>query len=53
MALDYSEKRLVSEGLHTRGNSKRARRLHIYAVLTGFLSLLISIATLVVMVLKK
>ncbi len=53
MALDYSEKRLISEGLHTRGHGKHARRLHIYAVLTGFLSLLISIATLVVQILKK
>lgn len=52
MALDYSEKQLISEGLHTKGRGKKTRRLHVYAVLTGFLSLLISIVTLIVQILK-
>ena len=52
MALDYSQKRLLSKPLHTKSHSKRARRLQLYAVLTGFLSMLVSLVTLVVRIVK-
>ncbi len=52
MPLDYSQKRLISKAIHTRSHSKHARRLQIYAVLTGFLSMLVSLVTLVIRILK-
>lgn len=52
MALDYSEKRLVSQGFHKHPGSKRTKRLQRYAVITGFFSMLISIATLLLMMMK-
>ncbi len=42
MALDYSQKRLISKALHTKGNSKQAQRLRLFAFLTGFMSLMVS-----------
>ncbi|MFI5260337.1 MAG: hypothetical protein ACHQU0_00900 [Candidatus Paceibacteria bacterium] len=53
MTLDFSQKRLLGKSfLRHKHQSKRDRRLQVYAVLTGFLSLLISIATLIVRILK-
>jgi len=53
MALDYSQKRLLSQPLHHKGKrNARTRRLQIYAVLTGFLSMLVSLVTLVVRIIK-
>ena len=53
MALDYSQRRLLSKTLHTRSHTARAQRLRRYAVLTGFLSLLISAVTLFIRIVKK
>jgi hypothetical protein len=44
MALDYSQKRLVSAPL--RGRSKQAKRLRIYAFFTGLLSTIVSFAAM-------
>ncbi len=53
MPLDYSQKRLLSQPLHHKGRvGTHTRRLQIYAVLTGFLSMLVSLVTLVVRILK-
>ena len=52
MSLDYSQKRLISKALHTKSHGARARRLQLYAVLTGFLSMLVSLVTLVIRILK-
>ncbi len=52
MSLDYSQKRLLSKALHTKSRGTHARRLRLYAVLTGFLSMLISLATLVIRIAK-
>ncbi len=46
--LDYSQKRLLSKTLHSKHHDRRTRRLQIYAVLTGFLSMLVSLASLLV-----
>ncbi|MFA5998132.1 MAG: hypothetical protein WC814_01980 [Candidatus Paceibacterota bacterium] len=53
MGLDYSQKQLLSAPLQKRGGrSARTRRLQLYAVMTGFLSTLISLATTIVLLLK-
>lgn len=52
MPLDYSQKRLISKPLGSRHRGARTRRLQVYAVLTGFLSTLISLATLIVRIIK-
>lgn len=50
--LDYSQKRLLGKVLRSRKLDAHTRRLKIYAVLTGFLSLLVSIATLILYIRK-
>ena len=52
MGLDYSQKRLLGKTLHSRKHGARTRRLQIYAVLTGFMGMLISLATLIVRILR-
>jgi hypothetical protein len=52
MGLDYSQKRLVSSGLHSKGNSKQAKRLRLYAFLTGLMGMSISLVHLIVTWLK-
>ena len=52
MGLDYSQKRLLSSTLHSKRQNERMRRLQVYAVLTGFMSMLVSLATLIVRILK-
>lgn len=55
MSVDYSQKQLINKPLHhhgARGESKRTRQLQIYAVLTGFLSMLTSLAMLVLNIFK-
>lgn len=52
MALDYSQKQLLNKPLHMKSRSAHTRRLQLYAVLTGFLSVLVSLVTLVVRLLK-
>ncbi|HEX8947202.1 MAG TPA: hypothetical protein VF829_03255 [Candidatus Paceibacterota bacterium] len=46
MGLDYSQKRLVSAPM--RGRSKHAKQLRLYAVLTGLMSMLVTLADLLV-----
>lgn len=48
MGLDFSQKRLVAIARHTKGNSKRAKRLRLYAFLTGIMGLLVSLVQLYV-----
>lgn len=50
--LDYSQKRLLGKALKSKKHDTRTQRLQVYAVLTGFLSMLISLATLFVWILK-
>ncbi len=50
--LDYSQKRLLGNVLRSRRTDVRTRRLQFYAVLTGFLSLLVSLASLAAWILK-
>ena len=52
MGLDYSQKRLVSKALHTKGKDPRSQRLRKYAFLTGIMGLLISHVQLIVTALK-
>lgn len=52
MPINYSQKRLISAGLHSKGNSKHARRLRLYAFLTGLMSTLISLVTLYVYIVR-
>ncbi len=52
MALDYSQKQLLNQPLSSGKRGKRVRQLQIYAVITGFLSTLISLATMVLYALK-
>jgi hypothetical protein len=52
MALDYSQKQLLNQPLSHGTHGKRVRQLQIYAVITGFISTLISLATLIVYALK-
>jgi len=52
MGIDYSQKQLISAPLSSGRGGARARRLQIYAVITGFFSTLISFATLIVLMLK-
>lgn len=52
MGLDYSQKRLLGKTLHSKKRGARTRRLQIYAVLTGFLSMLISLVTLIIRIVK-
>ena len=53
MPLDYSQRRLIGQPLRHKGKGgAHTRRLQIYAVLTGFLSMLVSLVTLVVRILK-
>ncbi len=52
MGLDYSQKRLIGKPLGSRRRGVNADRLKLYAVLTGFLSLLVSLATLIVRIIK-
>lgn len=51
MGINYSQKRLLSSALHARSNSPRARRLRLYAVLTGLMSMLVTLTQLVLSVL--
>ncbi|MFZ1987448.1 MAG: hypothetical protein WAV21_00220 [Minisyncoccia bacterium] len=46
MALDYSQKRLLSAPLRSRGRSKSTQRLQTYAFFTGLFSTIISLAHL-------
>lgn len=46
MPVNYSQKRLLSGALHSKGRSKHARRLRLYAFLTGIMSLLTSMVAL-------
>lgn len=48
MGLDYSQRQLLNQPLAGR----RSRRLQWYAVITGFFSMLISFATLIIWILK-
>ena len=48
MGLNYSQKHLVSMARHMKGNSKRVKRLRLYAFLTGIMGLLVSIVQLYV-----
>ena len=50
--MDYSQGRLLRKPLRSKKHDPRTRRLQIYAVLTGFLSMLVSLVTLVVRILK-
>lgn len=50
--LDYSQKRLLGKALKSKKHDARTRRLQVYAVLTGFLSMLISLATLLIWIFK-
>lgn len=54
MGLDYSQKQLLNAPLRKGGRRRdaRTRRLQLYAVMTGFLSTLISLATTIVLLLK-
>ena len=53
MGLDYSQKQLLNAPLRKGGRrDARTRRLQLYAVMTGFLSTLISLATTIVLLLK-
>jgi hypothetical protein len=51
MGINYSQKRLMSGALHAKGNSLRARRLRLYAFLTGLMSMLITLAQLILVIL--
>ncbi len=59
MSLDYSQKQLLNKPLHQRKSRGRVRigghtrRLQVYAVLTGFLSMLISLVTLLVRIIQQ
>ena len=48
MGLNFSQKRLISMARHAKGNSKRVKRLRLYAFLTGIMGLLISLVQLYV-----
>lgn len=50
--LNYSQKILLGKALHSKKHGKRSDRLRIYAVLTGFLSMLISLATVIIRVIQ-
>ena len=50
MGLDFSQKRLVSAPM--RSHSKRAKRLRLYAFFTGVLSMLVSLAAVLIDILK-
>ncbi len=50
--MDFSQKRLLNKPLHSKGHGARTRRLQVYAVLTGFLSMLISLAMLILRIVK-
>ncbi len=51
--MDYSQKSLLGKPLHHKGRrDAHTRRLQRYAVLTGFLSMLVSLVTLVVRIVK-
>ena len=50
--LNYSQKILLGKAIHSKKHDTRTRRLQIYAVLTGFMSMLISLATLVIRILQ-
>lgn len=53
MPLDYSQRRLISQPLRHKGKGgTHTRRLQVYAVLTGFLSMLVSLITLIVRIVK-
>ncbi|MES2668595.1 MAG: hypothetical protein V4644_02820 [Patescibacteria group bacterium] len=52
MGLDYSQKRLISSALHTKGKDARSKRLKLYAFLTGLMSTLISLFHLIITALK-
>lgn len=52
MGLDYSQKRLIGKPLGSHKRGVHAERLKLYAVLTGFLSMLVSLATLIVRIVK-
>lgn len=50
--LDYSQKRLLSRALKSHKTDAYTRRLQVYAVLTGFFSMIISFATLLIWIFK-
>lgn len=52
MPINYSEKQLLNTVFTGNRRSKRIRRLQMYAVMTGFLSTLVSFATLIVWIVK-
>lgn len=47
MGLDYSQKRLVSAPLRLHKRDAKTKRLKLYAFFTGLLSMLVSLAQLV------
>ncbi len=52
MGLDYSQKRLLSMTRHAKGNSAKAKRLRLYAFLTGVMGLVISLVQLILVALR-
>lgn len=52
MGLDFSQKRLLNKPLRSKSHDARTRRLQVYAVLTGFLSMLISLTMLILRIVK-
>lgn len=55
MGLDFSQRQLLNKPLHygkRTAHLKRTERLQVYAVLTGFLSIFVSLATLVIRILQ-
>ncbi len=52
MGLDYSQKRLLSAPLRSKRHDRKSERLKVYALATGFLSTLISLAHLIITALK-
>lgn len=51
MGINYAQKRLMGGALHAKGNSPRARRLRLYAFLTGFMSMLVTLVHLILVIL--
>ena len=52
MGLDFSQKRLLSMARHAKGKDARAKRLRLYAFLTGVMGLLISLVQLYVVAVR-
>lgn len=51
-AINYSQNNLLKKTLKSKRHDSRTRRLQIYAVLTGFLSMLITLGMLIVRIVK-